>query len=169
MDLPSLLHGQILIWCVMVSASVVIKNPFVIAIHAIPFIFIYLANFGHLWACFFIIALSKSCSTFLVLEPCLLLDSQYVSNRCVPFVCSWLVWAPPLVSNWGFIVVKDLRHFLSQLFFFLLHCLVNFSLHPELPFAIVSMLMLMCFLLHYLMFMLLRFLLHDMMFYLRRC
>jgi hypothetical protein len=65
--------------------------------------------------------------------------------------------------------VKDLWHFLSQLFFFLLHCLVNFSLHPKLPFAIVSMLMLMCFFLHYLMFMLLCFLLHDMMFYLRRC
>jgi hypothetical protein len=147
MDLPSLLHGRILVWCVMVSAFVVIKNPFVIATHAIPFIFIYLANFGHLWACFFIIALSKSCSTFLVLEPCLLLDSQDVSITCVPFVCSWLVRAPPLVSN----------------------CLVNFSLHPKLPFAIVSMLMLMCFFLHYLMFMLLCFLLHDMMFYLRRC
>jgi hypothetical protein len=30
----------------MASAFVVIKNPFVIAIHAIPFIFIHLANLG---------------------------------------------------------------------------------------------------------------------------
>jgi hypothetical protein len=59
--------------------------------------------------------------------------------------------------------VKDLQHFLSQLFLFLLHCLVNFSLHPQLPFAIVSMLMLMRLLLHYLMLMLMLFLLHDLM------
>ncbi len=100
----------------MVSAFVVIKNPFVIAIHAIPFIFIHLANFGHLWVHFLFQLFQNLVLLFWCFKYVCSWIFKMLQLDVLLFICSWLVQAPPLVSNWGFVVMKDLRHFLSLTF-----------------------------------------------------